>query len=193
MSEDALLSVLRQQPSLVRLMDALASDPLPGWYVGAGIIYQTWWNHRSGQPLDAWIDDVDLVYFDPNDLEASAEAQIQARLAALTAPLPLDVNNQARVHRWYPAVFGKEIPPYTSTEAAIATWPTTASSIGLTVRDGAWKLCAPFGLDDLLNMIARPNPVLIPRAVYEKKVARWSRCWPNLTVLPWAQYRRTIS
>jgi hypothetical protein len=187
MSEAALLSVLRQQPRLVRLLDALVAEPLPDWYVGAGIIYQTWWNHRTGRPLDAWIEDIDLVYFDPTDLSAEAEADIQARLAHLTAPLPLDVSNQARVHRWYPAVFGREIPPYTSTADAIATWPTTASSVGLTVRDGELWLLAPLGLDDLLGMIARPNKRLIPRAVFEGKVSRWRRCWPELTVIPWDQ------
>ncbi len=187
MSEAELVAVLRQQPPLVRLMDALGRAPLPEWFVGAGIIYQTWWNHRSDLPLATGIVDIDLVYFDPDRCSGDAEHEIQARLAPLTAPLPLDVNNQARVHQWYPAVFGKQIPPYSSSRAAIATWPTTASSVGLTSRDGQWQLYAPFGLDDLLDMIARPNRVLIPQAVYEKKTARWSRCWPLLTVTPWAQ------
>jgi hypothetical protein len=31
----------------------------------------------------------------------------------------------------------------------------------------------------------RPNPVLAPREVYERKAARWSGLWPELTVLAW--------
>jgi hypothetical protein len=41
---------------------------------------------------------------------------------------------------------------------------------------------ARFG--DLFAMVVRPNPVLAPREVYERKAARWSAGWPELTVLP---------
>jgi uncharacterized protein len=34
-------------------------------------------------------------------------------------------------------------------------------------------------------LVLRPNPVLAPQHVYEAKAARWSRQWPELTVLPW--------
>ena len=43
----------------------------------------------------------------------------------------------------------------------------------------------PFGLGDVLNLVARPNPVLAPRHVYQAKTTRWRQQWPSLTVLPW--------
>jgi len=51
--------------------------------------------------------------------------------------------------------------------------------------DDDFTVCAPFGLADLFAMVVRPNTTLIPRSVYEAKVARWRRIWPHLTVLPW--------
>ena len=86
-----------------------------------------------------------------------------------------------------PASFGYAIEPYTSTEAAIRTWPTTATAVGVRMTRGVPFVFAPFGLQDLFGLVVRANRVQITRAIYERKVARWTRCWPSLTVLPWAQ------
>ena len=48
-----------------------------------------------------------------------------------------------------------------------------------------WRVYAPHGLAEVFNLVARPNPVLAPRSVYEAKVSRWRRQWPALTALPW--------
>jgi hypothetical protein len=50
---------------------------------------------------------------------------------------------------------------------------------------GRWRVYAPHGLADVFNLVARPNPVLAPRDVYQAKTARWRAQWPSLTVLPW--------
>jgi hypothetical protein len=53
-------------------------------------------------------------------------------------------------------------------------------------REGGRLACiAPFGLDDLFALTARPNRRLVSEAVYRAKAARWQGRWPELTVLPW--------
>jgi hypothetical protein len=76
-------------------------------------------------------------------------------------PLEFDVKNQARVHLWYEKKFGYPIQPYRSVEAAINTWPTTATAIAARIDECGYKICAPFGLNDLLGMIVRPNKTQI--------------------------------
>lgn len=96
------------------------------------------------------------------------------------------MKNEARVHLWYEQKFGFPIAPYRSLEAAIDTWPTTASSVA--VRGGiaeGFTVYASFGLDDLLGMVVRPNKRLITREIYMAKAERWARCWPRLTVIAW--------
>jgi hypothetical protein len=44
---------------------------------------------------------------------------------------------------------------------------------------------APFGLDDLFDLIVRPNKRLVTHEVYENKVTRWAAYWPKLTIVPW--------
>jgi uncharacterized protein len=97
----------------------------------------------------------------------------------------VDAKNEARVHLGYGERFGRDIDAYHSTEEAIATWPTTASSVAVRYDREGFVVCAPFGLADLLGMVARPNKPIVSRDVYEEKVSRWAARWPKLRVIPW--------
>jgi hypothetical protein len=57
----------------------------------------------GGHSAEFGIKDVDLVYFDPNDLSEETETAHEKRLRAYFRDLPvkLDVKNEARVHLWY--------------------------------------------------------------------------------------------
>jgi uncharacterized protein len=135
---EALLRMLRQNGVVWGVLQRIAHLDLPDWYVGAGCIAQTVWNHASGYDLDTGIRDYDVVYFS-RDLSEAAERSVSERVCSVLADLNVrpDVKNQARVHTWYGRRFGYEVLPYTSTADAISTWPTTATAVGvLTWKDG---------------------------------------------------------
>ena len=179
-------SVLAKCQILAEILKKAPDLRLPNWYVGAGAIAQTVWNALHGYPFDHGVKDCDLVYFD-GDLSVESENLSRQRGRDLFASLPLDVDitNEARVHLWYQETFGKDIPPYRSTEEAITTWPTTATSIGVRYSNGPFHVYAPYGLHDLLGMIVRPNKTLVSREVYEKKAQWWKSEWPMLEVMAW--------
>src|SRR5262249_34156124 len=77
--------------------------------------------------------------------------------------------------------------PYRSTEDAIGTCPTTATAIGVRPRGRQLEVWAPFGTDDLFNLVVRPNRVQITPAIYDAKVTRWVVRWPSLVALPWEE------
>ena len=52
-------------------------------------------------------------------------------------------------------------------EQDIATWPTTATSVGVRYEGDVFDVCAPYGLSDLFGLIVRPNTTLVSRAIYE--------------------------
>jgi hypothetical protein len=160
---------------------------LPNWYFGAGGVAQTVWNLRHGYEPAAGIKDYDLVYFDPTDLTAESEREIEEAVTRRLSDLDVavDVKNEARVHLWYAERFGRHLEPYASTEEAIATWPTTASCVGVRQDGENFIVCAPFGLADLLGMVARPNKTIVTRDVYEEKVSRWATQWPRLRIIAW--------
>jgi uncharacterized protein len=169
------------------VLTVAADLDLPNWYFGAGGVAQTVWNIRHGFDPAAGIRDYDVVYFDPEDLSAEAEKRVEEEVARrLSDPgAAVDVKNQARVHLWYAERFGPGIEPYRSTEEAIATWPTTASSVGVRKDGERFVVCAAFGLADLIGMVARPNKVIATRDVYEEKTSRWAARWPRLRIVPW--------
>jgi hypothetical protein len=154
-------------------------------------VAQTVWNHRFGLSPSHGIEDLDIVYFEPEDLSRQGEADTARRLAQRLdgISLPLDVKNQARVHLWYRSRFGTEILPVESLEDALLRWPTTATSIAVRRVLGKPDLLAPFGLDDLLTGRVRANPRQITREIYEAKVRRWLAQWPELEVVPWPEGR----
>ena len=187
MSVPDLEAAVRTDPVCAAILDGADSLGLPDWYLGAGAVAQAVWNQSHGLAPGTGVHDYDLVYFEPADLSEEAElaAERAACAAFAQAGAKLDVTNEARVHLWYERKFGVPLQPYESAQAAIATWPTTATSIGVTCRAGRFAMCAPFGTDDLWNLIVRPNKTQVTRGVYEAKVARWSAIWPRLTIIPW--------
>jgi uncharacterized protein len=180
---------LRQNQCLADILERFDEIALPDAWLVAGCIAQTIWNLACGQPAELGIKDVDLIYFHDQDLSLGAEAGHERRIRDLFGHLAikLDVKNEARVHLWYEDRFGHAIKPYSSSSDAIATFPTTATAVGVRQIRGKLECCAPFGLDDLFGLVVRPNRRQITRAIYEAKVDRWRSIWPRLTFLPWEE------
>jgi uncharacterized protein len=176
-----------QNKWLAEIFERFEEIALPDSWLVAGCIAQTVWNLRCRQPAEFGVKDVDLIYFDSQDLSLEAELGHERRLRDLFRGLPikLDVKNEARVHLWYKDRFGYAIEPYSSSADAIATFPTTATSVGIRRILGKFECCAPFGLDDLFGLVVRPNKRQITRSIYEAKVDRWRSIWPGLTFQPW--------
>jgi hypothetical protein len=132
---------------------------LPDWYFGAGGVAQTVWNVLHGFQASAAIKDYDLAYFGAADLRIETESEIEAEVADRLrgGGIVVDVKNEARVHLWYERRFGRHLEPYRSTGDAIATWPTTASSVGVRYDGHTFVVCAPFGLADLSEMRMHPR------------------------------------
>ncbi len=184
---EALEAIVRSNPVVDALLDQLSGLGLPSWYLGAGGVAQTVWNHLHGFAPTHGINDYDIAYFDHDDLTETTENAIEAEVAALAGVCgaKIDVTNQARVHLWYEQRFGHSLAPYRSVEHAIATWPTTATSVAVRSEWSGLVVSAPFGLADLFAMVVRPNATLVPQTVYEAKAERWARLWSRLTVMPW--------
>lgn len=179
--------MVMRNPVIATVVERMPVLGLPGCYLAAGALFQTVWNCLSGRDPGAGIRDYDVNYFDGTDLSWNAEDEVIRRADNLFHGLDVvvEVRNEARVHLWYEATFGVPCPPFSSTEAAIASFPSTSSCLGIRTEDGELQVYAPYGFTDLFALRTRPNPVLAPRQVYEAKTARWRQEWPALQVLPW--------
>jgi hypothetical protein len=185
--ETRLRLVLARSPIVATVVDRWPGIDLPDCWLVAGCLAQTVWNDAFGLPATHGISDVDLVYFDDEDLSAETEAGHAVRIRTLFADLCLwiDVKNEARVHLWYAEKFGIALAPYVSTEDAITTFPTTATAVGVQPRAAGLQVFAPYGLSDLLGLVVRPNKKQITQPIYDAKVKKWRAQWPDLRVVAW--------
>jgi hypothetical protein len=121
---------------------------------------QAVWNALHGFDSRFGIKDYDLVYVDRHDLSEQAENRAESRARHLVTDLgvQLDVTNEARVHLWYEEQFGRPIAPYQSSEDAIATWPTTATSVGVRRSHGAFELAGR--CDRGVSQVTRVDSIL---------------------------------
>jgi len=164
-SERRLRQVLADSPLVWEVLTLLAGVKTPSLWLGAGAICDTVWNAAHGFTPAHAITDLDIVYFDPS-MTLDDDAAMVAQVTGLVGYLGVwaDVKNEANVHVWYPSKFGAVIPPYTSLDDAIATWPTTAGAIAVQLDGDRLAVKAPFGLEDLFGLIVRANRVQAARA-----------------------------
>jgi hypothetical protein len=157
----------------------------PDWLINAGVIRDAVWDAYHGRP-PAVPRDIDLGFFDPDDLSPQREDAVEAALRACAPELPWEAKNQAAVHLWYPRRFGTWVAPFASTAEAVATFPETGACVGVRLGgDGAIEVVAPHGLGDLLGCVCRHNPTRVSREFYERRLAEkgWRERWPRMRVI----------
>jgi uncharacterized protein len=179
-----LAEVLRRAPLLMDALGVARAVAAPQWLVA---IRDVVWDDLHGRPLTVPPRDVDLGFFDPADLSPGRDEAVERALRVRAPRLPWEARNQAAVHRWYPRVFGLEVSPFRSCAEAIATFPETASAVGVRLlHDDDLLVVAPFGLADLFGCVCRHNPARVPPERYERRVAekRFRERWPRMRYVP---------
>lgn len=178
--------ILFKNETLKEILKRLEKSNLKNYYVAAGCINQTVFNYLHNFKIDSNINDYDIVYYD-KDITYLKEDKIIKYIETLLSDLnvKLDIKNEARVHLWYNKKYDDNRKPYLSLEDAIRRWGTTITCIGVRFENNRLKVYAPYGLDDLFNMIIRPIKLDFKKEDYLKKVNKWQKKWPKLTVIPW--------
>jgi hypothetical protein len=149
-------------------------------------VRDTVWNALTGRSHAAPHADLDVVYF-ANDEPSAWQREHEAQLVRYAPQFRWEVVNQAWVHTWYAEAFAREVEPLRGVEQGLATWPETATAVGVRLdAAGTLHVIAPFGLHDLFALVVRHNPARASGAAYRERVAkkRWAQRWPELQILP---------
>ena len=171
-----------------RVLQCVRDEQIPDAWVGAGALRDLVWGelHGSGFRPDE-VRDVDVAFFDPDDLSRENDERVTARLSARCPTVPWEARNQAAVHTWYARKFGGNQPaPFTSIENAIGTWPETATAVVVRIDHGdALEICAPLGVDDLIGGVWRRNPrrVTLAESLSRLERHRPAERFPRVTVI----------
>ncbi|WP_257572858.1 nucleotidyltransferase family protein [Janthinobacterium sp. UMAB-56] len=181
-----LRAIASATPWCMQALQAVAQLGLPDCCIGAGAVRKLVLDALHGDAQASALSDVDVAYFDAEDLLAESEVQLRQRLETLLPGVPWEVCNQARVHLWFEEYFGYAVPPLLSLNDAIASWPEFATAVGLYLQpDGEIGIVAPHGLDDLFNMVIRRNPARISLDGYAQRLAskNYAARWPRVTII----------
>lgn len=148
---------------------------LNDWCLAAGFVRNLVWDRLHGFADVTPLNDIDVIYFDQQDVSVATEKHLEQRLSAL-ARLPWSVKNQARMHMMH------DHPPYLSSSDAMSYWVETETVIGATLsQDGRVELVAPLSTVELFEFSITPNPrhgcpeVMLERAESKGWLIRWPR------------------
>lgn len=185
---ETLVALIRSSAWMLRVLATVRDENNPDAWVGAGVLRDLVWGERYGAGFKPdLVRDVDVAFFDPNDLSRTNDDRVTERLHRRLPEVPWEARNQAAVHTWYAGKFGGgPVEPLTSIYDAVATWPETATAVAvrLCVND-AIEVCAPLGLSDLLEGVWRRNPrrVSIPWSFARLERHQPAVRWPGVTVI----------
>jgi HAD superfamily phosphoserine phosphatase-like hydrolase len=184
--EAELQSILLADHWFVDVLRAIRHCDPPNWVVGSGVVRNIVWDHLHGFERRTPVKDVDVAIFDPTDPSRGRDEELEAELQGHLPAVPWEVTNQAGVHLWYEREFGTAISPIRSIEDAVSRWPETATAVAVKLlNDDRLDVVAPFGLDDLLQMVLRRNPKQVTREYFRRRVQskKIRQTWPKVTVI----------
>jgi hypothetical protein len=180
-----LCSLVQGNPAFLSMLRILRDASLPMGHVAGGTLRSMVWDALHGQSRWQVPRDIDVVYFDPDDLSEGAEEVFRSRLLGAAPALPWEVVNQARVHLWAQKK-GVAVRPFRSMHEAVASWleRTHCVAMRLTEADQI-EIIAPLGLEDLLSVVVRRNPSRSDVDTYRHRceIKHYEERWPTVTVV----------
>ncbi len=180
MSQEDIINLITQDEWMMQILKIVRDLNLPDCWIGAGFVRNKVWDHLHGYSERTPLADVDIIYFDPDNLDEAIENDLQDRLKITNPTVVWSVTNQARMH------LTSNEPPYTSSEHALSLWPETPTSVAIRLtEDDQLELIAPHGIDDLVNLTVNPTPHWRKKpSGYEARLQKkqWEKQWPKLKI-----------
>lgn len=179
---DRLASLLRAEPIVMRVLEAVQQAGPDGAFVAAGFIRNRVWDSFYPDNKAASDLDIDVVYFDKERTDKNTERDFEERLDRVLPTGIWQVRNQARMHS-----FGGHAP-FESLIHGLMHWAETATTVGARLdanRD--LEFIAPFGFDDLWDHVLRITPIMkqTDPVGFDNRLERkgWLTRWPKLKVV----------
>ena len=145
-------------------------------WIGAGFIRNTVWNTLHGIKNTEMDYDIDVVFYYPENSTKTFEEELEKKLLTKIPSLKWSAKNQARMH------LKNRHKSYANVLEAISHWPETATSIAIRIDEfDNLDLIAPYGLEDLFNLIIKPTPKFDPTIVEQRVIEKkWLSKWQKL-------------
>ncbi|MFP7168707.1 nucleotidyltransferase family protein [Terribacillus halophilus] len=179
-TEEDIVDAIKQDAWMMEVLEAAATLLLPDHCISAGFVRSKVWDVQHGNTIRTPLADVDVVYFDASDIDEATEKRYENELRHMMPSVPWSVKNQARMHE----ING--MPAFRNTAHAIACYPETATSIGVSLKQDKLYLFAPYGVADLLACRVVPTPLYAAgtsyHSIFLKRVRQkdWHQQWTQV-------------
>ena len=179
-NEDDIRRLVESDEWMMKVLRTAEKLDLPDWWIGAGFLRNKIWNVIEGVD-GAHNQDVDLVYFNSKDVDPQADWDMDEMLKSEHPFAEWEVRNQARMH------YVNGFEPYHSTADGISHWVETATCVAVRLSKGKLEFLFCHGIDDLVNLVARPIPPFKQEGLIQTFYGRvekkeWRKKWPSLRV-----------
>lgn len=174
--KECIKQIISEDSWMMEILKCARDLDLPDWMIGAGFVRNKIWDylHNYSERTTSEDMDVDLIYFNPKNKNKSQE-KIYERDLRLMKDANWSVKNQSRMSE-----------KYKSSEDAISYWPEICTCIAVKMaKDGKLELIAPFGIDDIINLVVRKNQKFSDDEEYRNRIMRkqWRERWPKLKII----------
>ncbi|MEK4536610.1 nucleotidyltransferase family protein [Peribacillus sp. FSL K6-1552] len=168
---------------MMEILESAKSLNLPDWWICAGFIRSKVWDVLHDFSVRTTIPDIDVIYFDPTNIDKLEVKKIEKKLISLIPNIPWSVKNEARMH------VKSNMPPYSSSVDAISKFPETAIALGVKLDENDNViLAAPCGISDVINIEVKPTPYFKETKerveIYEGRITKknWKSTWYKIKV-----------
>ncbi|MGI9283662.1 MAG: nucleotidyltransferase family protein [Endozoicomonas sp.] len=175
--ESIIIQLIKQDSMRLEALDCIRLLKLPQCYLAAGFVRNLVWDHLHQYSQPTPLNDLDVIYFDPDEKNPEAFKYYESQLRQQHPELNWQVRNQARMHE------RNGDKPYQSSLDAMAHWPEkeTAVAVRKTIT-GNFECIAAFGFESLFSLQVTHNPER-SRELFEQRVSSkaWLSHWPLLS------------
>ena len=175
---DRIIHLIERDKLRLEALECTRKLNLPQCYLAAGFVRNLVWDHLHHKSISTPLNDVDVIYFDPNEL--NRDKKYERALNALMPQLNWQVRNQAFMH------LRNADQPYKSSLDAMSYWPEKETAVAIRkLESGNLECIAAFGFESLFSLQVTYNPKRL-RETFECRVKSkgWLELWPGLSIAP---------
>ena len=182
-NEEKIISLIREDKWMMDILKLAKLLNLPDWWICAGFVRSKIWDTLHNFNERTLIPDIDVIYFDPTNIDELEEKKFEEILKTIMPNIPWSVKNEARMH------IKNNMPPYSSSVDAISKFTETATALGVKLNENDKViLTAPCGISDVVNLVVKPTPFFTETKerieIYEDRITKknWKSTWNKLKV-----------
>lgn len=182
-NEEKIISLIREDEWMMDILKSAKSLNLSDWWICAGFVRSKIWDAIHNFNERTPIPDIDVIYFDPTNIDELEEKKLEEVLKTLVSNTPWSIKNEARMH------IKSNMPPYSSSVDAISKFPETATALGVKLDEkDNLVITTLWGFGDAVNLEVKPTPFFKETKerveIYEDRITKknWKSTWHKLKV-----------